>query len=81
MCDIPGPTQRWRAENGERLSEREMLNLLRLLLIAGNETTTNLIGNGVLALLRHPDQLQRLRDDPGLIPSAVEELLRYEPPV
>ena len=54
VCDIPGPTQRWRAENGDRLSEREILNLLRLLLIAGNETTTNLIGNGVLALLRHP---------------------------
>ena len=68
-------------EDGERLSEREMLNTLRLLIIAGNETTTNFIGNGVLALLRHPDQLRRLRDDPGLIPDAVEELLRYEPPV
>jgi len=68
-------------EDGERLSEREMLNLLRLLLIAGNETTTNLIGNGVLALLRHPDELRRLRDDPGLISAAVEELMRYDPPV
>ena len=48
-------------EEGDRLTELEMLNMLRLLLIAGNETTTNLIGNGVLALLRHPDQLQRLR--------------------
>ena len=63
-------------EEGDRLTEREMLNMLRLLLIAGNETTTNLIGNGMLALLRHPDQLQRLRDDPSLIPSAVDELLR-----
>ena len=68
-------------EEGDRLTEREMLNMLRLLLIAGNETTTNLIGNGVLALLRHPDQLQRLRDDPSLIPSAVDELMRFDSPV
>ena len=66
---------------GRRLSERELLNLLRLLLIAGNETTTNLIGNGILALLRHPAELERLRADPGLIPSAVDELLRYDSPV
>ncbi len=68
-------------EEGDRLDEREMLTMLRLLLIAGNETTVNLIGNGMLALLRHPEQLQRLRDDPSLIPSAVEELLRYDSPV
>ena len=68
-------------EQGDTLSETEMLNMLRLLLIAGNETTTNLIGNGMLALLRHPDQLQTLRDDPGLIPAAVDELLRYDSPV
>ena len=68
-------------EEGDRLTEREMLNMLRLLLIAGNETTTNLIGNGVLALLRHPDQLQRLREDPSLIPSGVDELLRFDSPV
>ncbi|MDE0512935.1 MAG: cytochrome P450 [Gammaproteobacteria bacterium] len=68
-------------EQGDTLSELEMLNMLRLLLIAGNETTTNLIGNGMLALLRHPDQLQALRDDPGLIPAAVDELLRYDSPV
>ena len=68
-------------DGGERLSEREMLNLLRLLLIAGNETTTNLIGNGMLALLAHPDQLARLRRDPGLVPAAVDELLRFDSPV
>ncbi len=66
---------------GGRLSGRETLNMLRLLVIAGNETTTNLIGNGMLALLRNPGQLQRLRDDPGLIPAAVDELLRFDSPV
>ena len=68
-------------EAGDRLTEREMLGMLRLLLVAGNETTTNLIGNGVLALLRHPEQMRALRDDPGLIPTAVEELLRFDTPV
>ncbi|MCY4453676.1 MAG: cytochrome P450 [Immundisolibacterales bacterium] len=68
-------------EEGDVLTEREMLNMLRLLLVAGNETTTNLIGNGMLALLRNPDELERLRTDPSLIPSAVEELLRFDSPV
>ena len=67
-------------DDGGRLSEREMLNMLRLLLIAGHETTTNLIGNGVLALLRNPGELQRLREEPSLIPEAVEELLRFDTP-
>ena len=68
-------------EEGDKLTEREVLIMLRLLLVAGNETTTNLIGNGVLALLRHPDQLAAMREDPALIPSAVEELLRFDSPV
>jgi hypothetical protein len=53
----------------------------RRLLIAGNLTTTDLIGNGVLALLRHPDQLAKLCAHPELMPNAVEEMLRYDPPV
>ena len=66
---------------GDTLTQHELLEMLRLILIAGNETTSNLIGNGMLALMRHPQQMQRLRDQPALITSAVEELLRYDPPV
>jgi cytochrome P450 len=68
-------------EAGERLSEDELLGMVFLLLIAGHETTVNLIGNGVLALLQNPDQLQKLQHDPSLIKGAVEELLRYDGPV
>jgi len=68
-------------EAGDKLSEDELLGMVFLLLIAGHETTVNLIGNGVLALLEHPDQLQSLRGDPSLTKSAVEELLRYDGPV
>ncbi|MEE8301655.1 MAG: cytochrome P450 [Candidatus Tectomicrobia bacterium] len=68
-------------EAGDKLTQSELLIMLRTLLIAGNETTTNLIGNGMLALLRHPDQMQMLRDDPALIAPAVEELIRYDAPV
>ena len=68
-------------ERGEVLSEDEVLATCVLLLAAGNETTTNLIGNGTLALLRNPEQQQKLRDDPSLVESAVEELLRDDGPV
>ena len=78
--DIVSALARAEDDSG-RLTERETLNLLRLLMSAGTETTANLVGNGLLALLRHPEQLQRLRHDPSLIPAAVEELLRFDSPV
>ena len=68
-------------EEGDQLSEHEMISTLTLLLLAGNETTTNLIGNGLKALLEHPDQLHALRDRPELLDIAIEELLRYDSPV
>ncbi|MEW2433089.1 cytochrome P450 [Streptomyces caniferus] len=68
-------------EDGDRLSQEELLGMAQLLLIAGYETTANLISNGVLALLTHPDQLAALRADLSLIDGAVEEMLRYDGPL
>jgi cytochrome P450 len=66
------------SDQGDQLSGPELLSMAFLLLVAGYETTVNLIGNGVLALVRHPDRLAALRSDPSLLPEAVEELLRYD---
>ena len=68
-------------EGGDRLTDGEVIATATLLFGAGFETTTNLIGNGVGALLRHPDQWQLIVDDPSLIPGAVDEVLRYDSPV
>jgi len=68
-------------DQGQQLTEIELLSLTMLILGAGHETTTNLIANAVLALLRHPGERRRLQDDPSLIGSAVEEFLRYDSPV
>ncbi|WP_413379053.1 cytochrome P450 family protein [Paenibacillus taichungensis] len=68
-------------ESGEQLSEKELLGVVALLIIAGHETTVNLIGNGVLALLEHPEQRDLLIKKPELIHNAVEEMLRYNGPV
>jgi cytochrome P450 len=68
-------------ETGDALSEDELVNTVGTLLIAGHETTTSLVGNGLLTLLRHPDQWQLLRETPSLLPQAIEEMLRYESPL
>jgi cytochrome P450 PksS len=68
-------------EARDKLNGDELLSMIFLLLIAGHETTVNLIANSALALLRHPDQMEKLRCDPSLIEPAVEELLRFEGPV
>ena len=68
-------------EAGQRLNEAELSSMVALLLVTGHETTVNLIGNGVLALLLHPEQRWRLEAQPDLWPAAVEELLRYDGPV
>lgn len=68
-------------EDGDRLGGEELLGMAWLLLVAGHETTVNLISNGVLALLSHPDQLAALRADFSLLDGAVEEMLRYEGPL
>jgi cytochrome P450 len=66
--------------DGDRLTDDEIIANCIVTMVGGQETTTNLIGNGVLTLVRNPEQMRRLRDDIALIPSAVEELLRYESP-
>ncbi|WP_328786851.1 cytochrome P450 family protein [Streptomyces sp. NBC_00273] len=80
--DLLSALIRTRDEDGGRLSPDELIGMAFLLLVAGHETTVNLIGNGVRALLEHPGQLAALRADPdGLIDGAVEEMLRYDGPV
>jgi cytochrome P450 len=78
--DLIGALVTARDEN-DALTEDELLAFVMLLLLAGNDTTTNLIGNGLLALATHPEQQRRLRQDPRLMPKAIEEMLRYDPPV
>jgi cytochrome P450 len=68
-------------ESGDRLSHDELLATLILLLVAGNETTRNLIGNGLLALLRHPEQMQHLWENPAMLDGAIDEMLRFDSPV
>jgi pimeloyl-[acyl-carrier protein] synthase len=68
-------------EEGDLLNEEELVATCNFLLMAGHDTTTNLIGNSILALLNNPDELQKLKSDPGLIETAMEEFLRYESPL
>jgi cytochrome P450 len=67
--------------DGERLTQQEVLGFVQLLLVGGQETTANLINNAVLCFIEHPDQFARLRADPALLPSAIEEVLRYRSPL
>jgi len=67
--------------DGERLTEHEILRFFQLLLVAGSETTTNLVNNAIVCLLEHPDQMARLRRAPKLLPQAIEEVLRYRSPI
>ncbi|WP_420629330.1 cytochrome P450 family protein [Candidatus Leptofilum sp.] len=68
-------------EDGQRLTEQELFSMIALLIVAGHETTVNLIGNGMATLLQHPDQAALLQHNPDLIDNAIEEFLRYEGPV
>jgi len=71
----------WAELDGERLTEEEIIGFFQLLLVAGQETTANLINNAVLCFMEHPKELERLRRQPELLPSAIEEVLRYRSPV
>ncbi|MBT3153134.1 cytochrome P450 [Streptomyces sp. CHD11] len=79
--DVISDLIRARDADGDRLSDRELVTMVLSLVIAGHDTTANFIANSVWALLTHPDQLALLRDDPGLMPQAVQELLRWCGPV
>jgi cytochrome P450 len=79
--DLISAIVRAQQEDEELLSADDVLAFTGLLLIAGNETTTNLIGNAVLALLAHPEQMARVREEPALVPNLVEEALRWDSPV
>ena len=68
-------------EAGDKLDPQELISMVFLLLVAGHETTVNLLGNGTLALMQHPDQAQKLRENPELAKTAVEELLRFDGPI
>src|ERR687894_1328186 len=70
-----------RDADGDRLTEDELVTTCILLLNAGHEATVNVSGNGLLALLQHPDQLRRLREEPDLLPTAIEEIVRFDPPL
>jgi cytochrome P450 len=67
--------------DGEHLSEDDLLDFYRLLLVAGNETTTNLIGNAMICFDQYPESIEQMRDDPSLIPGALEEVLRFRSPI
>jgi len=67
--------------DGERLTQEEILGFFQLLIVGGQETTTNLINNAILCFVEHPNELARLRAKPELLPSAIEEVLRYRSPV
>ncbi|WP_433428309.1 cytochrome P450 family protein [Nonomuraea sp. CA-141351] len=79
--DLMSALIRTHDEDGDRLSDRELITMIITLILAGHETTTHLIGNGTLALLTHPDQLDLVKKDPGLWPRAVHELMRWCGPV